>query len=189
MPYENILQVNNRHDFRAWLTDNHKTSKECYIACKRGRPREDGVFYYLDAVEEALCFGWIDSKHMLIDGVRYQRFCPRKKNSPWTELNKERCRRLERLGHMTESGRAVCPDLSEVYQFPDRIMDELKKNPEAYAFFLTTPSLYQRIRLYNVDFYYKRNRTQYEKTLSHLIESCIERKMFGEWNDYGRLLN
>ena len=68
-------------------------------------------FYYLDAVEEALCFGWIDSTNKVIDGVRMQRFTPRKKNSLWTELNKERVRRLEQLGMMTDAGRAVLPPM------------------------------------------------------------------------------
>ena len=65
------------------------------------------MLWYLDAVEEALCFGWIDSTVKTIDGVTLQRFGKRVKNSQWTELNKERCRRLEALGLMTDSGRAV----------------------------------------------------------------------------------
>jgi len=55
-------------------------------------------------VEEALCFGWIDNTLSLIEGARMQRFSPGRKNSLWTELNKERVRRLERLGLMTDSG-------------------------------------------------------------------------------------
>jgi len=60
--------------------------------------------------KEAMCFGWIASttKH-LENGVTAQKLAPRKKNSLWSELNKERCRRMEKLGRMTDAGRAVLP--------------------------------------------------------------------------------
>ena len=106
----NILTAKTRSEFRAWL-EHHPDETECWVALKRGRPEKPDVFYYLDAVEEALCFGWIDSTHKVIGGVRMQRFSPRKKNSPWTELNKERVRRLEKLGLMTDRGRAVLPPM------------------------------------------------------------------------------
>ena len=106
---ENILSVRDRAQFRAWLTLHAADARECWIDVRRGRPEDPEVFYYIDAVEEALCFGWIDSTWKLADGKRLQRFTPRKKNSPWSELNKERVRRLERMGLMTDAGRAVLP--------------------------------------------------------------------------------
>ena len=87
---QNILTaVKSRKELRAWFVIHAASEPECWIEVKRGKPTEEDVFYYLDAVEEALCFGWIDSTHRDIDGKRMQRFSPRKKNSPWTELNKE----------------------------------------------------------------------------------------------------
>ena len=83
---DNILRANSRAEFRQWLKENADKQTECWVNVKRGRPVDDKVFYYLDAVEEALCFGWIDSTHKKIDVIRMQRFTPRKKNSPWTEL-------------------------------------------------------------------------------------------------------
>ncbi|MBR3311165.1 MAG: hypothetical protein IKG15_04980 [Solobacterium sp.] len=106
---KNILDIKNRRQFREWLMLHSETETSCWVDVKRGRPQDDDVFYYLDAVEEALCFGWIDSRQKLINGRRMQRFSPRKKYSPWTELNKERVRRLEKLGLMTDAGRAVLP--------------------------------------------------------------------------------
>ena len=102
---ENVLQVKNRNEFRQWLSLYSSKEAECWIKVKRGKPADSDVFYYLDAVEEALCFGWIDSTFAVLDGVRMQRFTPRRKNSSWTELNKERCADLERRGLMTDSGR------------------------------------------------------------------------------------
>lgn len=88
----------NRRDFRSWLESNAETESECYVSVKHGKPKDETAFYFLDAVEEALCFGWIDSAVKVIDGKRVQRFSPRRKNSPWTEPNKERVRRLENSG-------------------------------------------------------------------------------------------
>lgn len=100
---------------------------------------------------EALCFGWIDSSARAIEGMQLQRFSPRRKNSPWTELNKERVRRLERIGLMTDAGRQVLPSMG-ARSFPD---------------------LYQRVRAYNVIFYKTRDPQTYQKALSHLIALTI----------------
>jgi uncharacterized protein YdeI (YjbR/CyaY-like superfamily) len=63
---ENVLPVKNRIEFRQWLTLHASKETECWITVKRGKPIDPDVFYYLDAVEEALCFGWIDSTHAVI---------------------------------------------------------------------------------------------------------------------------
>ena len=79
---------------------------------KRGRPVDEDTFWYIDFVEEAMCFGWIDSTTKKMDnGVTAQRLAPRRKGSLWSEFNKDRCRRMERLGIKTAAGRAVLPDI------------------------------------------------------------------------------
>ena len=98
MAQNKILNVHNRQEFRDWLTKNSLIEKECFLVLKRGKPTDPKVFYYLDAVEEALCFGWIDSVLKNIDGKMVQRFSPRTKNSPWSALNRERVKRLIKLG-------------------------------------------------------------------------------------------
>ncbi|HJJ28287.1 MAG TPA: hypothetical protein O0X70_02725 [Methanocorpusculum sp.] len=88
---DDILPVANRAEFRAWLFLHHADANECWLALKSGEPKP-GAFYYLDAVEEALCFGWIDSvKHTLDpkNHVMAQRFSPRRKGGVWSELNNE----------------------------------------------------------------------------------------------------
>lgn len=73
---------------------------------------QPGVIQYLDAVEEALCVGWIDGiKKKISDTELAQRLSLKKKNSHWTELNKERVRRLDKLGLMREEGMKVLPDM------------------------------------------------------------------------------
>ena len=188
MEFKNILKINSRQDFREWLKNNAETESECYVSVKRGKPKGDTIFYYLDAVEEALCFGWIDSTNIFFDGIRYQRFSPRKNKSLWTELNKERVRRLEKLGLMTDAGRKVLPDMDKPFKVDEEIENAIKR-AGAWEQFTAFPPLYQRVRAYNVTFYKKRSPDAYEKALSHLISETKKGKLFGEWNDYGRLIN
>ena len=108
---KNILNIKCRQEFRHWLAENSSVETECWIHAERGKPTDDDHLWYLDAVEETLCYGWIDSTAGKIDSISYQRFSPRRKNSPWTELNKERVRRLEKLGLMTDVGRKVLPPM------------------------------------------------------------------------------
>ena len=126
MTPKNILNITNRADFRQWLAANSATERECWIAVKRGKTPPKDALWYLDAVEEALCFGWIDSTVKNVGGVTLQRFGPRNGKGMWTELNKERCRRLERLGLMIEAGRAVCPDLDAEFVILPEILAAFK---------------------------------------------------------------
>lgn len=185
---DNVLQVKNRNEFRQWLTLYSSKERECWIKVKRGNPVDPDVFYYLDAVEEALCFGWIDSTYGVIDGVRMQRFTPRRKNSSWTELNKERVRRLQKLNLMTDAGMAVLPAMGPRSFKIDPDIEAALKQARAWSRFKAFPPLYQRVRAGNAAFYKNRNQTMYEQMLSHLIEETKKGRMFGEWNDYGRLL-
>ena len=153
MEIKNILLAKNREEFRKWLMENHSTENECWISVKRGKPKEnENVFWYIDAVEEALCFGWIDSIHKNIEGIGHlQKFSPRKKNSPWSELNKERVRRLEKLGLMTDAGRSVLPDMSENgFVIDSEILGLLKENEVTWNNFKNFPPLYQRVRIDSV---------------------------------------
>ena len=166
---------------------NHDKEDECYVVLKYGKPIDEKSLWYLDAVEEALCFGWIDSNQKVIDGIRHQRFSPRRKGSMWTELNKERVRRLEKLNLMTDAGRSVLPDMNEEF-IMDKDIEKLLKKENALNNFNSFPELYKKIRIYNINFYKKRNKDTYEKALKHFIEETKKNKMFGQWNDYGRLL-
>ena len=192
MPGEprNILSgVIDRQAFRTWLEENAATEPECWLTLKRGKPTDPATFYYLDAVEEALCFGWIDSTHKRVGDVTMQRFGPRKPRSPWTELNKERVRRLEALGMMTDAGRAVLPPMGPRSFRVDADIEKALKAARCWSKFKAFPPLYQRIRAYNVAFYKQRDPEQFSKSLESLIMHTRRGEMFGEWNDYGRLLD
>lgn len=189
MVYENVLDICSRQEFRNWLLEHCNTEKECYVCARRGKPTDADVLWYLDAVEEALCFGWIDSTIRVIDDKKMQRFSPRKKGSNWTELNKERVRRLEKLGLMTEAGRRVLPPMGvRSFKFDKEIEAELK-NARVWTKFRKFHPLYQRIRASNLSFYKSRYPEAYKRMLKHVVEETKKGNMYGEWNDYGRLLN
>lgn len=186
----NILKAKNREELRLWLENNYETQKECWVIVKRGRPQNDDTFWYIDAVEEALCFGWIDSTVKKLDtGITIQRLSPRKKGSIWSELNKERCRRMEKLGKMTQAGKKVLPDMSEKgFNIDINILEALKKEEMVWANFHKFPSLYQRVRIDTIQIK-KKNPQLFQKRLEKLIENTKKGIMYGEWNDNGRLLN
>lgn len=189
MEPKNILNITTREDFRKWLAENHNKESECWMIAKKGKQPPTDRVWYLDAVEEALCFGWIDTTHKKIDGVDMQRFTPRAARSPWSELNKERCRRLEKLGLMTDAGRAVLPDMSEMgFVIDPEIYQAFQANPDAWENFQSFPALYQRVRIDSIQRDKKKDREVFDKRLKKLIEQSQAGKMFGEWNDNGRLL-
>lgn len=106
MEITNLLQFAEREELRRWLEQNHSTERCCWVVMYRAKRPEWDAIAYFDVVEEALCFGWIDSTlKRLPDGRLVQRLSPRRKGSHWTELNKQRCADLERRGLMTDAGR------------------------------------------------------------------------------------
>ncbi len=185
---ENILNISDRSVFRQWLTEHSSNEKECWIAVKRGKTPPEDALWYLDAVEEALCFGWIDSTLKNVDGISLQRFGPRSKSGRWTELNKERCRRLEKLGLMTDSGRNACPDLNAEFIIVPEVLAVFSLNPTAWKNFISFPSLYQRVRIDNIQ-RVQANPELFCSRLNKLIEASEKGEMIGDWHDYGRLLS
>jgi len=187
MEMHNVLTAQTRAELRAWLTANSNKERECWVVIGL-KPAPDRVLY-LDAVEEALCYGWIDSTKKKISTNQFiQRLSPRKPRSSWTELNKERVRRLERLGRMTEAGRRVLPDMDPASFATDPAIDSrLRADPAVYAQWEAFPPLYRRIRIDTI----QSVRSQpelYEARLAKLIDQTRAGKLYGQWHDGGRLL-
>lgn len=186
----NLLNAKSRKELRQWLIENHKKEKECWVVVKRGRPQNDDTFWYIDAVEEALCFGWIDSTTKRMDsGDTAQKLAPRKKNSLWSELNKERCRRMEKLGLMTDSGRAVLPDMTPAgFSIDGDILAALQADNIIWNNFVKFPPLYQRVRIDTIQIK-KKLPELFNSRLKKFIDNTKQNIMFGDWNDNGRLLD
>lgn len=187
MEIDHIVRFEDRHAFREWLHEHADDTACCWVILSR-KTSGDGLLY-LDAVEEALCFGWIDGIAKKTEAGEFaQRFSPRRKNSNWTELNKERVRRLIRLGMMQERGLTVLPDMSDTsFVIDEAIVRRLKSEPDVYRNFQAFPELYRRIRIDTIQSV-RKDQALYEKRLDKLIEQTRANRLYGQWNDDGRLL-
>jgi len=98
-----------RDEFRKWLEKNHQTRKEIWLIQYKKATKKPSI-NYVEAVEEAICFGWIDNTEKSMDAERYAtRFSPRRPKSNWTNTNKDRARRMVAEGRMSPAGRATLP--------------------------------------------------------------------------------
>ncbi|ABA24237.1 conserved hypothetical protein [Trichormus variabilis ATCC 29413] len=141
------FQASDRQEWREWLTQNYQTSIGVwliYYKVKSGKPS----IKYNEAVKEALCFGWIDSKVKSLDKERYmQIFTPRKPKSGWSKLNKQYIQELTLQGLITEAGLAKITvakqdgswtilDAIEALIIPDDLQQALAANETASTYFL-----------------------------------------------------
>lgn len=118
-----------------------------------------------------------------------QRLSPRSKRSSWTELNKERVRRLEKLGLMHDKGRKVLPVMDLNAFIIDGVIEQrLKEDQRVYTNFLSFPTLYQNVRIDTIQSV-KNQPALFQKRLDKFITNTKENKMYGQWHDNGRLLN
>ena len=104
MSLKDALLFNNRNEWRTWLESNHKTMKEIWLLHYK---KQAGKQYlnHIDAAEEALCFGWIDSKLKKIDEERFiLKYSPRKPKSVWSKINKEKAEAMIISRKMTQAG-------------------------------------------------------------------------------------
>ena len=147
------------------------------------------MLLYLDVVEEALCFGWIDGVKRKCPKPGWPRDCLLEAKSSWTELNKERVRRLEKLGFISEEGRRVLPDMDPGSFRIDRVVEQrLKEEKQVYENFMAFPDLYKRVRIDTIQSY-KNQPELFKSRLDKFITNTRENKMYGQWNDNGRLLD
>ncbi|EGG31815.1 YdeI/OmpD-associated family protein [Virgibacillus sp. LDC1] len=187
MIIEHVIPAKSREDLRLWLQNHGTTEKSCWVLVSM-TPTPD-MLLYLDVVEEALCFGWIDGiKKKMYETELAQRLSPRTKKSSWTELNKERVRRLEKLGLMSDEGRRVLPDMDPAsFRIDEVIEQRLKEEKQVYENFMAFPDLYKRVRIDTIQSY-KNQPELFKSRLDKFITNTRENKMYGQWNDHGRLL-
>jgi len=190
MEIENLFPVKTREDLRIWLHNNSETEKSCWVPVRMSPASGSDRLLYLDAVEEALCFGWIDGiKKKISETELVQRFSPRSRKSSWTELNKERVRRLEKLGLMRDEGRRVLPDMDRDSFRVDKVIEQrLQEEKQVYENFLAFPDLYKRVRIDTIQSM-KNQPELFKRRLDKFIANTRDNKMYGLWNDYGRLLD
>jgi uncharacterized protein YdeI (YjbR/CyaY-like superfamily) len=173
------LCVTDRAKWRKWLEQNHRTKPEIWLVYYRkasGKPR----IPYDEAVEEALCFGWIDSILKPIDDERFaQRFTPRRPNRPYSQLNKERLRRLAAQGKVQpEVLESVRDLLDEKFEIPADILARIKANKEAWKNFQRFPERYKRIRIAFIEGARRRPEV-FEQRLNYFVKQTALNKRYG----------
>ena len=173
------LDVSNRLAWRKWLRENHTTEPEIwlvYYSKASGKPR----IPYNDAVDEALCFGWIDSIVKKLDSERRaQRFTPRRPGSKLSPMNKERVRRLVAARRMTQAGLAsVGATLDEDFEVPSDILEALKGDQTAWNNFQAFPESYKRIRVGWIDGA-RRWPEIFQQRLSYFLNMTAKNNRFG----------
>lgn len=152
-----LLHVDTPGQWRSWLRKNGGTSTEIWLEIRKKRSDLPGI-YYEQAVTTALCFGWIDGKMKSVDDEHYiLRFSPRRKNSVWSKLNRERAEKLVAAGKMEKPGLetveqarangrwAAAYSSKEKPGIPVDLRRALSRNPRAQANFLAMAGSYQNM--------------------------------------------
>lgn len=161
-----------RLDWRAWLLAHFETEAEAWLVYPKkssGKPRMS----YNDAVEEALCVGWIDSINKTLDDQHsMQRFTPRKARAAYSQANKERLRWLYDQGMIHLSMQeAVAAILAEPFTFPEDILQAIHADAAAWAFYQQCSAPYRRIRIAYIEQARKRP-DEFQKRLRNFMEKC-----------------
>jgi uncharacterized protein YdeI (YjbR/CyaY-like superfamily) len=168
-----------KNTWRRWLEANFDKEKEIWLiypSKKSGKPR----IPYNDAVEEALCFGWIDSNVKRLNGYSSaQRFSPRKPDSEYSQANKERLTWLLKKGKIHPSMQEpVKRALKKEFTSPPDILDAIKENRKAWENFRSFSPAYQRIRIAYIEG--ARNRPdEFKRRLNSLIKKSEQNKQVG----------
>lgn len=172
----NTLLAKDRSVFRKWLTDNYDKEKEIYLIFPTKASYEESVSYN-DAVEEALCFGWIDTTAGTLDEKhRLRRFTVRKSDH-YSRANIERLLWLDSQNMILPKIREKVKDIIyQPYVFPSDIISKLKENKTAWENFQKFSPSYQRIRVSYIDEARKRPE-EFLKRLSNFLKKTEENKL------------
>jgi len=178
------LYVTDRKKWRSWLVKNHNKEKEIWLVYYRKSSGKKRIPYN-DAVEEALCYGWIDSTMKGIDEEMFaQRFTPRRPNSVLSQMNKERIRRLIKQKKITDKGLTA---VKHVFDNSSKnlkciiktdILKSLKEDKKTWENFQKFPESYKRIRIEWIEG--TRTRPElFKKRLKYFLKMTSKNKRYG----------
>ncbi|MBN2459624.1 YdeI/OmpD-associated family protein [Candidatus Woesearchaeota archaeon] len=178
------LYVNDRKQWRSWLSKNHDKEKEIWLIYYRKSSGQKRIPYN-DAVEEALCYGWIDSIQKGIDEEKFaQRFSPRKPNSVLSQTNKERIHKLINQKKMTAKGLNAVKHVFDgspknlKYILKPDILKLLKEDKTTWENFQKFPESYKRIRIEWIEG--ARTRPElFKKRLEYFLKMTAKNKRYG----------
>jgi len=174
------LYLTNRKDWRLWLKKNHSKEKEIWLIYYRKSSGKSRIPYN-DAVEEALCYGWIDSTFKGIDEEKFaQRFTPRRTGSPVSEMNKERVRRLIKNKLMTSIGlKSISFDRKEKFTIAADILEALKSTEQTWKNFQKFSIGYKRVRIGYIEDVRTYDKKIFQNRLNNFTKMTAKNKKFG----------
>jgi uncharacterized protein YdeI (YjbR/CyaY-like superfamily) len=186
---EKPLKFQNKAEWRAWLEENHAVQKEAWLAILKQNAPGPGVSYE-EAVEEAVCFGWIDGLTKSLTSEHYvQRFTPRKRSSTWSVSNIGRVERLIAEGRMTEAGMREVRRAQEngeweaamrredTSSLPEDLVSALAGNPIAQANFEAYPASQKKMFLHWI--LSAKTEATRQKRIRQTVEMAADNKRFG----------
>jgi uncharacterized protein YdeI (YjbR/CyaY-like superfamily) len=179
MEIDKTIYFDNRNDWREWLQNNFEDADEIWLIFPKKHTGKPSILYN-DAVEEALCFGWIDSIRKSLDGNNtVQRFVPRNKKSHWSQANKERLRWLLKSNKvhpsLVDSYQSI---VNEKFEFPKDILTRIREDKTAWENYQQFSDAYKRIRIAYIEA--ARNRPkEFEKRLRYFIDETRRKRMIG----------
>jgi uncharacterized protein YdeI (YjbR/CyaY-like superfamily) len=177
MENETIRYFETRNEWRKWLVENFETANEIWFVFPNKSSDEKSVLYN-DAVEEALCFGWIDSTVKSLDKEhKIQRFTPRKLKSQFSQANRERVKWLLDNGMIhSKLVSEVQQIVSEPFRYPDDIINKLKADKIVWENYQQFSDSYKRIRVAYIEGARKRPE-EFEKRLNNFIRKTKENRI------------
>ena len=184
MEITTVIYPRHRHEWRAWLSENHQKEKEVWLQTFRKASGKPSISY--DAlVEEALCFGWIDGSVKKYDEEsKVQRITPRRKKTFLSELNRQRVWKLQANGLMTPAGIAPIAEQigtpDDVWAIPDWILAQLRAEEDLWNTFDAFPHFYKRLKIGWISEIRGATREdEAQKRLNYLIKMTRQGKMYG----------
>jgi uncharacterized protein YdeI (YjbR/CyaY-like superfamily) len=179
---------NGPSQFRVWLEKNHAKNSELLVGLHKKNSGKK-TLTYAEALDEALCFGWIDGVRKNFDEISYTiRFTPRKPKSIWSRINVNHVERLKKEGRMMPAGLAAFAKKEDkrtgIYsfenaprEFPAKFLKTFRANKDAWKFFSAQPPGYRRLVVFWV-VGAKREETQLRR-LEHLIKISANNERLG----------
>jgi uncharacterized protein YdeI (YjbR/CyaY-like superfamily) len=186
----NVKFFKSQSDFRKWLEKNHDSAKELWVGYYKKASGKKSISH-AEAVDEALCFGWIDGIRKSIDEISYtNRFSPRKPKSNWSKVNITRFNELKEAGLVSSHGMKIFDERDQHrsgYSLQDRTEEidpkyerKFKVNKKAWNFFQTLPPGLRRNAIFWVTSA-KQEETRVRR-LAKLIEDCTKGIRVGQMN-------
>lgn len=164
-----LFYTSDRNEWREWLASHFETAEEVWFVFPTLASKEPSISYN-DAVEEALCFGWIDGRAGTLDKTHHiRRFTPRRKGSGYSRPNIERLIKLDAQEKIHPKVReSVLPVISAPFVCPEDILDALKADETVWTQYQSFPEPYRRIRIAYIDAARKRP-AEFQKRLASFL--------------------